>query len=338
MVNQLVNWLGLRRTRMVIALLVGAALSSALLQVAFRDAAWLLTGQLSVIWLLFGGLTVILGSRLPRRGQRRLWLALGPGLLLLGLGVLVPDWVLFFGGAGLGWMVAAQLVLRNRVRMEYQAAIRHLRRSEYDQAVAIMDSLVKAEPDAPEHRRFRAELYRLAGNMRKAIVDYERVIKLDPQGTAGYTGLAEIYAQQGDYEQARDYALAALERDPFGWMTAYNLGMIEDRLGASEDVVDHVQRALAAGIPHSRYRLLARLWLARSYYRLGQRDAAREQVEQMRKQAAGLRDWHAVFESEQAAALRGMLEDDVQRAQQFVDGHARLELLGDAEISVPRSM
>jgi len=328
--NQLVRWLGPRRARMVIALLVGAGFTSLLLQVAFRDAAWLLSGQLGVIWLLFGGLTVVLSSRLPRPGQRRLWLALGPGLLLLGLGVLVPDWVLFFGGAGLGWMVAAQLVLRNRVRMEYQAAIRHLRRSEYAQAVAIMDTLVQAEPDTPEHRRFRAELHRLAGNIRKAIIDYERVIKLDPQATAGYTGLAEVYAQQGDYDQAREYALAALERDPSGWMAAYNLGLIEDRRGASEAVVEHVRHALAAGISHSRYRLLARLWLARAFYRQGQTDAAREQIDQMHKQAAGLREWRVVFESEQASALRGMLEGDVQLAHQLIEGHASLEALGDA--------
>lgn len=331
MLNQLVRWLGPRRARMVIALVVGAGLTSLLLQVTFRDAAWLLSGQLGVIWLLFGGLAVVLGSRLPRQGQRRLWLALGPGLLLLGLGVLVPDWVLFFGGAGLGWMVAAQLVLRNRVRMEYQAAIRHLRRSEYDQAVAIMDTLVQAEPDRPEHRRFRAELHRLAGDSRKAIVDYERVVALDPQATAGYTGLAEVYVQQGDYDRARDYALAACERDPSGWMVAYNLGLIEDRRGASEAVVEHVRRALAAGIPHSRYRLLARLWLARAYHRQGQPDAAREQVDQIRRQAAGLREWDVVFASEQASALRGMLEADVQLARQLVDGHTSLDVLGDAQ-------
>lgn len=282
---------------------------------------------LALIWVFLLALAVILSPRLSSDGRRRFWIGLGPGLLLLGISILLPDWALFLGGAGVGWMVVAQFVLRSRVRMEYQAAVRHLRRSEYDQAIAVMDSVIAAEPEVPDHYRFRAEIFRLAGRLDRALGEYKRVISLDAASAAGYTGLAEVYAQQGDYGQAHQYARLALERDPGGWMVAYNLGMIEDRLADSAGAVTHLEQALAAGMPQSRYRLLARLWLARGYCRLGQREAAQAQLEQMRTQAAGLGEWALIFESEQAGPLRSLLQPDVQLARRLLDGTESLDTL-----------
>jgi tetratricopeptide (TPR) repeat protein len=261
---------------------------------------------------------------------KQMVLRLGPGLLLLGVGVLLPDYLLFFGGAGVGWIVVSPLVLRGRVRMEYQAAIRHLRRNEYEQAIAIMDRLIQAEPDQTEHRRFRAELHRLSGDLPSAARDYERIVELAPDAPEGYAGLSEVCAQQGDYEQARTHGLGALERGPGRWMPAYNLGMIEDRLGHADAAAGYLEKALAAGLPHRRYRLLARLWLARSYYRQGRADDARAQIALMRQQASGLREWRVIFQSEQAAPLRGLLEADADLAEQLLNAEAPLEALGSA--------
>ena len=255
---------------------------------------------------------------------------LGPLVLLLGLGVLSPGWGMFFGGAALGWIVVVYFVLRGRVRMKYQAAIRCLRRGEYSQAVAEMDALIQEEPDVPEHRRFRAELYRLSGAPQKAAADYEHLARLTPDSAEGCIGLAEVYAQQGEFGRARRYAQQALEREPRRWLPAYTLGMIEDRLGDAASAVKHLEQAWDAGIPHSRHRLLVRLWLARNTYRLGHPDAAQQHIDRMREQVEGLRDWQLVFESEQAAALRALLEDDVHLAQQLLDSQAPLEMLGGA--------
>ncbi len=329
LLRQLVSWLGPVRARLLVTALVGAALGSLGIQLAFAGEDWALPVQIALVWLLFGALALVLGSRLPPTGRRRLALALGPGLILLGLGVLVPDMVLFFGGAGLGWMVTAQFVLRGRVRMEYQTAIRHLRQGEYDAAIAVMNELVETEPNAAEHHRFRAEIFRLAGRLPQAIVDYRRMIALDPQAATGYTGLAEVYAQQGDFEQAREYAVQALERDPRHWMTAYNLGLIADRLADARRALEALEHALAAGIPHSRYRLLAHLWLARNHRRLDQPGEATHHLDRLRREVGGLREWALVFQSEQAAPLRAMLEDDVQLAQRLIDSDESPDSLGE---------
>ncbi|MBN1679124.1 MAG: tetratricopeptide repeat protein [Anaerolineae bacterium] len=328
MVQELFRWLGSLRSGVLAALLVGVALLSLVLQIGYSGEDWVLQAQLGVIWLLFAGLALVLGSRLPESGRGRLILALGPGLLLVGLGIAFPSLALFFGGAGLGWMLTSQFVLRSRVRMEYQAAVRHLRQSEYAEATAVMDTLITAEGDVPEHYRFRAEIARLAGKLDRARADYERMIALDPESAAGYIGLSEVYAQQGDFGAAHPYAVDAVEREPRLWLAAYNLGMINDRLGQSGAALKYLEAAWAIGLPHDRYRLLARLWMARSAYRQGQADAAREHITWMQKHRGGIDDWLLVFESEQAAPLRRLLETDVLLAQQIVNGAASLDALG----------
>jgi Flp pilus assembly protein TadD len=329
MLRQIVSWIGPTNTRWLITLLAGAVLGSLGLQVAFAGESWLFAAQLALVWLFFVGLALTLSSRLDGVGRKRLWLALGPGLVLLGCGIVVPDYALMFGGAAMGWMVAAQFVLRGRVRMEYQTAIRHLRAGDTDQAITIMDALIKAEPDQVEHYRFRAELYRLSGKLSKAITDYERITRIVPESAAGYAGLAEVYAQRGSYEQARTYAQMVLDRQPGQWMPLYDLGMIEDRLNDAEAAKTHLESALRIGLPDSRYRLLTRLWLARSAYRQGDIPAAEQQIELMRKQATGLREWQTILASERAAPLRRLLEDDVNLAERLLEPNARLDLLGE---------
>lgn len=319
-------WLTGRVDRQASVAVLGMVLVLIALNLVFAGESWTLTATLALMWLLMVGVALVISRSIPAERRRRLWLALGPGLALLGAGVLVPDWAVFFTGGGLGWIVAAQFVLRNRVRMEYQAAIKHLRRNDYDAALAAMEPLIAAEPRAPEHRRFRAELYRLAGNLRRAAAEYEQVVALAPASAAGYTGLAEVYAQQGAYERAREYGEAAYARDARNWMVAYNLGLIADRQGDSAAAIDFLQ-ACERRLPAPRYRALANLWLARNFARLGADSAAQTRIERLRRTERGLQQWQVVFQSEQAGPLRAMLADDVALAQAVLASDAPLALL-----------
>jgi len=328
--GQLANWLGPAWARLLAGLFVAALAISLGLVAVVGPERWVISVQLALAWVCLFAVAWALHVRAAPKDRRRLWLALGPGLVLLAIGVVWPDGVLFLAGVGVGWIVVAQFVLRSRVRMEYQAAIRHLRNSAYDEAAAVMDGLIEAEPDELGHRRFRAEIFRLAGQLDRAIADYQSIVARDPDSPVGLAGLAETHAQSGDFETARRYAQQAHERDPGQWMGAYNLGLIEDRLGLAAEAIQHLERALDLGVPQSRYRLLTRLWLARNYARQGEPDAARAQLDLLREQTAGLRDWQMVFESEQAAALRGLLEADVRLAQAIIEGEDRLDRLEPA--------
>jgi predicted Zn-dependent protease len=96
--------------------------------------------------------------------------------------------------------------------------------------------------------------------------------------------------------------------------------MIEDRLGASEAVIEHLDRALEIKIDDARHRLLAWLFLARAYARLGDSDAAGNAVARLKKLRGGLNEWQILLQNDQSDTLRAMLESDVQTAQALVDG------------------
>lgn len=263
------------------------------------------------------------------RALRGWLLVAGPILILLALAVLVADWREFFIGGALGWLLAAQFIRRGRTGPKYRAAIRHLRAGELGQALAVMDDLIRAGPDDPEHRRFRAELYRLAGHLEQAAHDYERLIALLPESADGYIGLAELWVQRGDYRRARDCAQQGAARDPHGWTPAYTLALIADRLGEAREAIVHAQAALDAGIPDRRFRLLVHLWLARGHARLGQWDEARAAVSQVRADARAFAEWDAILASEQAGQIRAMLEADVQIARALREGAAPQEVLAE---------
>ena len=115
-------------------------------------------------------------------------------------------------------------------------------------------------------------------------------------------------------------AVLAFEREPDHWVMPYNLGMIEDRLEMFGQVTEHLQTALAVGIPEGRHRLLVQLWLSRAAARTGQPEAFEEALAALKREKRGLSEWRTIFESEQAATLRAVLEKDVTTAQKLADG------------------
>ncbi len=331
MVRSLVRWFGPRRFAGLVALAVLALAAGAALQIAYAGADWLPAAQLALFWLVLAGLGVALWSRVPRAARGRVLLAFGPGLALVAAGVLAPDLGVFFGGAGLGWIAASYIVGRGPTSMTYQAAVRHLRRNELPQAIAVMDRLIEGQPGDAEHLRFRAELHRLNGSPERARRDYEQAVRLAPDAPAGYLGLAELYLQQGQLDRARAYAVQALDRDPASWQAAHTLGMIADRQGDAPAAIEALERAHRAGIPDAHYRLLAHLWLARAHARMGQGAAAAAQVEALRGQAGALKAWRVVLAGEQAAPLRALLDADLVLAQQLIDGAVTAGSLAGAE-------
>lgn len=325
MFRQFSAWLGVRRAVALLGALIVMLAGLVAAQLAVDDADTRLSVQLALVWVFSAALGLALSTRLTGQARQRLWLALGPGLVLVGLGVFLPTLGLFFGGAGLGWMITGQFVLRGRVRMEYQSAVKLMRKGEHTQAIGVLDQVIRAEPDVAEHHRFRADLHRLAGEPDKAMKDYRRVVQLAPNTIAGYVGLAETAVLRGRFDEAHEYAQQALVRDRGGWMAAYNLGMIEDRRAEPQAAVQYLERAIAAGIPHARFRVMAHLWRARSYARLGHREEAMEAMRWLRREAKALHEWELIMQSTDAAALRDLLADDIALIRRVLESSDPLD-------------
>lgn len=321
-------FLGPTRIRVLFYLIALTGLASLILNSFEGD--WVVPAQTILLLLALVGAAVLIGGRMEPEERGR-WIGIlipAVGAVILAITVL-PNLALPLVGAALGWVVAGGFIFRSKAPMEYQAAVKHLRKSEYAEAVKSMDILIKQQPRVPEHYRFRAEVLRVWGKLDRARKDYARMTELAPNSAVAFNGLAEVCLQAGDYEAARTAGLRAAKLAPGEWVALYNLGMIEDRLEMATEAIEHLQKALALKVPDARHRLLIYLYLARAYARQGDTAAAQDAAIQVRKHRSGLEEWQKLLQSDQAETLRAALGDDVAAADDLA--HGRLDVMALVE-------
>lgn len=328
MINRFTIFLGPFRLRALFFLLAGTGLLSLILNAV--DADWVVGVQTLLVLIFVIGAALIIGSALPSYERGR-WLGIllpSFGLVVLGT-VFIPDFQILFYGGALGWIIAGLFVFNPRAPMQYKEAVRYLRRSEFADAVKSMDTLIKEEPDQPNHYRFRAEILRVWGKIDRAKRDYRKMTQLAPDSAVAFNGLAEVCLQAGDYDAAHEAALRAYELAPGEWVASYNLGMIEDRLEESDAAIMHLQMALQARAPDARHRLLIHFYLIRAYSRKGDMESASAELEALKRARAGLDEWQKIFNSEQSQTLRDVIAADVQAAEALINDEMRVEDLSN---------
>jgi tetratricopeptide (TPR) repeat protein len=316
------NFLGEGRFWMLVGLLVTTGIASLILAIINYEQT--ITTQTILALGAIVGTALIIGSRIS--GEQRIhWLAiLAPSLGMVVLALLFfPQYLLAASGAAVGWIVAGMMIFgRRNAPMQYREAIKSMRKGDYKAAVATLDSLIKTEPDNPAHYRLRGRVLRLWGKTGRARHDYEAMIKYstnDGIKAEAYNELSELELQAKNYEKALESAQNAADLLPNDWVAAYNLGMIQDRLGQAEATVESLQRALDAKVKDARHRLLIHLWMTRAYSRLGESEKAKATLANLKKERKSLDEWHQILEVEEAAELRNVLGEDVALAQKLVD-------------------
>jgi tetratricopeptide (TPR) repeat protein len=336
LINQFLKWIGLVRARLLFFLLAVTGLISLLLNsLDARENTWVQPAQTAMVLVFLLGTAAILFSRIPAQERRRALIILVPALIAFVLAALFPAFWLLFVPFGIGWIVIAYIASQARVRREYQAAIKHMRNSEYDAAIKVMSALIDEEPKQPDHYHFRATLHRLNGKLKAARRDYEKIVELTPDSGVGYNGLAEVYLQDGEYAEALPFAEKAYALERNNWVAPYNLGMIEENIGQYAPAIEHLTEALRVGIPESRHRLLVYLWLGRAHARLNQPDQAAEMIKALKREQGGLREWQTIFESEQAAVLKAVMEKDVTLAEALAKDRLTVNDLASSQPEQP---
>lgn len=320
MIKRLTLALGTARLRALFILLAVTGLISLVLNAV--EADWVRPVQTLLALFFIAGSMIIIGTGLSREERLRYLQIFAPafGAVVLALTVLQNLSVLLLGLA-FGWILAGLFIFGNpRSSMQYKETVKHLRKNDYAEAVKTLDELIKEEPEVSHHYRFRAEILRLWGKFDRARRDYRTIIDLEPESAVGHNGLAEVYLQEKNYMAAREAALKAYELAPEEWVTAYNLGMIEDRLNLSQDVINHLRKALELKVPDARHRLLIHFYLTRAYVRTGDKEAAQNEVKALAKHRGGLNEWQVILQSDQAETLRSVIEEDVNNAEALILG------------------
>jgi tetratricopeptide (TPR) repeat protein len=328
MIQRFLLFLGQARARALFILIAATGLISLMLNTVANEFEWVALIQTVLALTAIIGSAMIIGGRLeaPERARWAALLTPAIGALVLGFTVL-PNLLLPLAGAAVGWVAAGLFVFRSRVPMEYQNAVKLLRKSEYAEATKIMDGMIKAEPQNPNHLRFRAEIFRVWGKLDRARRDYRKMTELAADSPIAFNGLAEVSLQMGDYAEAHQSAVRASELAPSDWVALYNLGMIEDRLNRPTDVINHLEQALSLKIKDARHLLLIHFYLSRAYARLGDTDAAAKQVELIRKMSSGFDEWQTILRSEQSATLKVVLGDDLRMIGEIMEGTANVDAL-----------
>jgi Flp pilus assembly protein TadD len=328
MIKRFRLFLGPERSTALFLLLALTGLGNLLLNVIVDKQDWARPAQSILVLTFFAGTAVIVGSKLDAHDRGRWMGILAPvfGAILLGI-IAVPNLLPLILGGSVGWIAAGIFIFRPRGPMEYQQAVKHLRKNRYEDAVHALDRLIKNDPKEPNHYRFRAEILRIWGKLDRAQRDYEKMTKLAPNSPVAYNGLAEVHLQAEQYEKALEAARTAFDLAPNEWVAAYNLGMIEDRLHESEQAIEHLKLALDAKVPDSRHRLLIYLYLARAYARLGKIDEAQEAAHQLQRLRGGLNEWQVILQSDQADTLRDVIADDITTAEALAIGEITVETL-----------
>ena len=327
MIKRFQLFLGPERARNLFLLLAFTGLTSLVLNVFADQYEWVRPVQSGLVLVFVIGAAVIIGGKLDPFERGRMASLMIPAVLAVLIGLFVaPNLLGLFIGAGFGWVIAGIFIFKPRGPMEYQKAVKHMRRSEYADAVKVLDGLIKEE-QKPNHYRFRAEILRLWGKLDRAQRDYEKMIKLEPASAVGYNGLAEVLLQSGKYGEAREAAYKAYELAPQEWVAAYNLGMIEDRLQESEAALEHLNLALEAKVPDSRHRLLIHFYRARAFARQGDFAAAEKAADMLKKHRGGLNEWQVILQSDQAETLRQVIAGDIAAAQALADDEMDVQAL-----------
>lgn len=315
-------WLGENRFWALMGMFIITGLASLVLQ--FTNPENAIVSQNALLGAFLLGAILIIGSRMDVE-QRGRWSAIlipSFGLVILGV-IFFPQYLFVFLGGAFGWAIIGLMLFGNsRTPMQYRQAIKAMREADYAEAVSAMDSLIKEDPDDPNHYRFRAELLRLWGKLGRAKRDYQAMLDKatnDADKAVAYNGLAEVDLQAGHYDMALESAQKAYDFAPDEWVAAYNLGMIADRMEDNTLALDSLEKALSADISDSRHRLLVYLWQARAYARQEQSAQAEDAVNRLKQEKNGLKEWQKILPEEQAKVLRDVLSEDIHLAEKLIN-------------------
>lgn len=100
----------------------------------------------------------------------------------------------------------------------------------YDDALVVLDEVVKTAPEYAEGWNTRATVLYLLGDYSASAVDVRRTLALEPRHFGAWSGLGLIYMHVGDERAALEAFAKALEWNPHLRGSRHNLEMIKKHL------------------------------------------------------------------------------------------------------------
>lgn len=141
---------------------------------------------------------------------------------------------------------------RQQNRVNYRKATASLERGEFDQALALLDSVLVEDPDHLEARYNRGvTLWNLA-RRDEAREEFRAVLEQDPQYLPVLKLFSQIRLQSANYEGAFVLLQRWADQEPDDANAFYNLGACAQRLGKTEVARESLTRFLELAPDHER--------------------------------------------------------------------------------------
>ena len=113
----------------------------------------------------------------------------------------------------------------------------------FEDALPLLAEGLKISPQRPDLHAASGESYFMSGKTEKAIVEFKKLIDLDPSARSfAFMGLS--YRHLGRFDEAKKYFQQGLKKDPRNASCLFNMGYIEERQGNKAKAAELFQQTL----------------------------------------------------------------------------------------------
>ena len=128
---------------------------------------------------------------------------------------------------------------------KFDEANEHLKRKEFEQAKAVLEELLQAEPDHGDALYNLGMIYTELGDPAKAVKTLLRCVELGQDSANVYVALGYAYSKLGNQNKAKELFLAALELEPNNPYALRNLGALYGKETNYESAIQYLERSFA---------------------------------------------------------------------------------------------
>ncbi|HLG30939.1 MAG TPA: tetratricopeptide repeat protein, partial [Candidatus Brocadiales bacterium] len=127
----------------------------------------------------------------------------------------------------------------------------HQKNKEIEKAVEEYNKVIKLDPDNAEVHINFGVIYKEEGDLNKAVEEYKKALAIDPWLDAGYNNLGVVYFLKGNYAESIKHYQKAVEINPENLESYINLGIAYGIQKRSDEALRAFQTAISINPRHA---------------------------------------------------------------------------------------
>ncbi|MBI4480276.1 MAG: tetratricopeptide repeat protein [Acidobacteria bacterium] len=117
---------------------------------------------------------------------------------------------------------------------------------DYRAAATAYGRALERDPENPAYRRGLAKNLLYSRNYDQALEEYQTAVRANPRDAESYLRMSQVYRAKGKYDLARESLTQAAELAPDNLEIPFNLVLLDETEGKTEDAINRIKQVLAA--------------------------------------------------------------------------------------------